>query len=364
MFKFVGTINPTPTLKKALFIFYLLTIPYIAISQLVLGISDKVDNKTVIDFTISEIIDSTSENSIGKVYLADGKRTTPVRLSGNIKKYFATLAGKIRHESKRNESILLIINKLSLIESKNGNVLDGKVQLTVSYYLNNSESKAFLLKKTSSTAYKRTFGSATPKSFENLIASLFTQNITFFSNWKSLNQTYHPAFVNKSEIIITPPFLQNTKDTIFYGSRPITWDDFKGNPKQKSRYAAAIFASIAFDLEMEIKDGILKAYFTPKVYMVPEMSWVRSSSLNHYSLEHERLHFDIAKITMNRYVQRVKQIDALTPEDLQSRIQFEYLAAYREMNYLQELYDDETGHGTNKLTQSFWRVQANKWLKE
>jgi hypothetical protein len=115
---------------------------------------------------------------------------------------------------------------------------------------------------------------------------------------------------------------------------------------------------------MKIENQVLKAYFTPRVYMVQGMSWVRNSNLSTYSLEHERLHFDIAKIAMNRYVERVEQIYELTPEDLQSRIQYEYLEAYREMNRFQEMYDDETGHGVNQMVQASWRNKIADILKE
>lgn len=334
-------------------------------AQLILGIAAEPTTKAAPNFTISKVIDSTASNIIGKVYLADKKRTMPVRLSMSLDKYFSRLAWQSQTHSHLNDTIILVINELLLRESESEAILKGSLWLTISYFKKHQGRDIFLLKKTTNLAYKRTFGSATPTSFEKLVASAFNKNIDFFTSWKTLNQAYHPAFVSKSQIVIHAPYQINVDDTVYYESRSITWADFRGDPaKQGGRFAAAIFPNIAFDLEMEIKNQTLKAHFTPKVYMVQGMSWVKSIALNNYSLEHEQLHFDIAKIAMNNMVKRVAQIEAKTPDDLQSQIQYEYIEAYREMNRLQSAYDEETEHGVNRLTQSFWKTQISQWLKE
>lgn len=352
-------------LKKAALLFHLLLISFLANSQLVLGIAEEVSKKSATNFHISQIIDSTKSTTIGRVFLADKKRTMPVKIFTKADKYFTEFARKLYVHQHAKDSIVLIINNLKLSESESEDILRGGVWLTISYYLQHEGIQTLLLNKTTSIIYKRTFGSATPKSFEELLAAAFTKNIDFFSSWKTLNHNYHPAFISKSEVIIQPRYLQNVDDTIYYNSRPITWADFKGEAVNRgTKFAAAIFPNIAFDLEMEIKNRILKAYFTPKVYMVQGMSWVKDNALDDYSLEHEKLHFDIANVAMNKMIKKITKIEAKTFDDLQSRIQYEYIEAYREMNRLQTIYDDETGHGLNKLTQEFWKTQVSGWSKE
>jgi hypothetical protein len=346
------------------YLLFVLLIPFYAKSQLVLGVTKKTVRYEADNFQTASVIDSFQTRSIGNVFLADQRSTKVVKINNPADRYFTDLLQKNTSSNASLDTVSLVIKNLQLTERKSNGTVKGEILLTISYLSKESYGEVFLVSKTSKALYHRTFGSATPDNFEKLIAKAFGDNLKYFSDWKNLNLSYHEAFVTSSEIIIRPPYSLNVNDTIYHGSRLINWDDFKREPHRSNRYDAAIFSNIAFDLEMKIENQILKAYFTPKVYMVQGMSWVRNANLGNYSLEHERLHFDIAKIAMNRYVKRVEQIKELTPEDLQSRIQYEYLEAYREMNRLQEMYDDETGHGVNQTTQTSWQNKIADMLKE
>ena len=50
--------------------------------------------------------------------------------------------------------------------------------------------------------------------------------------------------------------------------------------------------------------------------------------------------------------------EKLNPDNYEGIINFEYLEFYREMNRLQERYDQETNHGINKAKQDEW----NRWI--
>lgn len=345
-------------------LFILTFIPFAGKSQLILDVANNLPALTSASFNVNAVIDSFQTRTIGRVFLPNQQSTMPVKLSKPIDEYFAELTTKIIRKTPDSDSINLIINYLTLTERKVGGIIEGQVSLTASYESSRCFGEIFLLKKTTKVVYKRTFGSKTASNFEKLIADIFRENVQYFVAWKNLNAAIHPGFIKSSEVIIKPPYTKNVNDTIYYDSRPITWDDFRGELPLSSRYGASIFSNIAFNLEMTIQNHVLRAYFTPKVYMVRGMSWVRSSSQNEYSLEHEKLHFDLTKIAMNRYVKKVQQINELTPDDLQSRIQYEYLEAYREMNRLQKMYDAETGHGSNQSTQAFWRTQVDRWLQD
>jgi hypothetical protein len=313
-------------------------------------------------FQVKDFTNNLGSRRVGYVYLADKENTKSLILSENASSYFEKVYRYNFLSEITSDSVTIHIKKLNLTEQKSGAILNGKVVIELAYFSKNGEE---LLVKVTNSAYERTFGSATATVFQQVIAQVFIRNIDYFNLWLYRNSNHHPALITKSEVIVNLDYLQNIKDTIYYGTRPISWADFTGKPiNQHTRFAAAIFPNIAFDLEMKIQNRTLMAYFTPKVYMVQGMSWVKSDALNDYSLEHEKLHFDVAKIAMNRMTKRVKEIKANNPDDLQSQIQFEYLEAYREMNRLQEAYDDETGHGVNQLTQAFWKTQISQWLKE
>ncbi len=316
-----------------------------------------------VNFTVNSIIESFQTRRIGKVFLLNREIKETVILNKSAGTYFKELASKTISANQKYDSINLIIDYLDITEKKLGEIIEGKITLSLSYENQRYFGEVFLLEKTTSALYKRTFGSSTKGHFEQLIASAFRENINYFVAWKNLNYSFHPAFIKSSEVTIKPFYNKNVNDTIYHNSRPISWADFKGE-LPLSQYGASIFTNIAFDLEMSIQNQVLKAFFTPKVYMVQGMSWVKSSTKNEYSLEHERLHFDITRVAMNRYIKRVQQLNEFTPDDLQSRIQYEYLEAYREMNRLQKQYDEETGNGTDESAQLFWQIQVQKWLQE
>ena len=98
--------------------------------------------------------------------------------------------------------------------------------------------------------------------------------------------------------------------------------------------------------------------------MVPSQSWVKSGSMNASALQHEQLHFDITKVVMDRLLDKLKKIEANTMDDLSSIIQYEYLQSFREMNKLQQEYDEESRHNLDKAGQMKWENKVQNWLKE
>jgi hypothetical protein len=97
--------------------------------------------------------------------------------------------------------------------------------------------------------------------------------------------------------------------------------------------------------------------------MLPDYSWVKDHARDAYSLNHEQRHFDIAKLVAEQFKQQVHP-DSLTAEDHKSILHWKYLDAYREMNRLQEQYDDETGHGTNATEQARWNRYIDRALSQ
>ncbi len=68
---------------------------------------------------------------------------------------------------------------------------------------------------------------------------------------------------------------------------------------------------------------------------------------------------------MQLVVERFKRkllADHLTVADYDSEIAYEYLESYREMNRLQQQYDDETNHGLNQAAQQRWNHRIDEEL--
>jgi hypothetical protein len=86
--------------------------------------------------------------------------------------------------------------------------------------------------------------------------------------------------------------------------------------------------------------------------------------MNASALRHEQLHFDITKVVMDRLIEKLRKIEANTMDDLSSMIQYEYLESFREMNKLQQQYDDESRHNLDRVGQAKWEEKVQNWLKE
>ena len=96
-----------------------------------------------------------------------------------------------------------------------------------------------------------------------------------------------------------------------------------------------------------------------KVYMIKSASWAFPIVKSSYSLNHEQRHFDLVKLISERFKAKLLS-EKLSPDNYEGIINFEYLEFYREMNRLQEQYDKETNHGSNKAMQDEWnrRIDA------
>jgi hypothetical protein len=156
-------------------------------------------------------------------------------------------------------------------------------------------------------------------------------------------------------------YVRNAEDdTVFYSpNRPLNWNDFTATPRG-TRYAALVFPGFAYQGGSEVVNGVIQLNLAVKVYVIRSSSWVKPIARDPYSLNHEQRHFDIVKLIAERFKRKI-QPDSLTLEDYNSIVQYKFIESYREMNRLQEKYDNETGHGTNQAAQETWnnRIEAD-----
>lgn len=285
------------------------------------------------------------------------------KLSKNFVQVFTKSIYKNVKAGLYSDSIVLVINEIMYKEKMVGQLIEGEIGATFSFYKIKNQKNRYLTAATSKRIYKRSLGGNFQKNEDKLVMDCVVQNLSFLENWIKINRKYHPAFIEICRIEIMPAYAQNDEDTVYYGTKEITWEDFRAQPTEVSRFEAAIFPNIAFLLDVTIDNQVLIAKFTPKVYMIRGMSWTRRNSLSEYALKHERLHFDIAMVVMKEYIKKVQEINETEPDMLISRIQFEYLEAYGAMNRLQEAYDSDTNHSLNVSQQRLWEEKIKEMLK-
>lgn len=154
-----------------------------------------------------------------------------------------------------------------------------------------------------------------------------------------------------------------TDDTVYYAhEHPLTWDDFTGKVNKESPSSAVSFSSFSYDGSGLLKNDTLRVQLTIQVYFVKSGSWVRPGQADSYSLAHEQTHFDIAKLSAERFRRKVEET-RLSPDYYDSEISFIYWDVYREMNTLQEQYDKETRHGGDRAAQYRWQEKVKRMLR-
>jgi hypothetical protein len=261
-------------------------------------------------------------------------------------------------------SIAYHILALNISEKRlpNGNI-SGEISLQVAFHRIGKKDTLLLTETGSSTTYLRSNNHISTEKYETILPALFINSFTYFNKWLLLNGGKHEALAKGIKIVFLPEPTENTGDTVCYHSRKITWDDFRGKAVNKD-FEAAIFANFAFEASFQIANNYMIATIQTKTYMVRSMSWVLPQTRNAYSLAHEQLHFDIAKVIVERFKKKITLLEAESIIDLNSMIQYEYLESYRAMNQLQNLYDTESQHSINREKQAEWTEKITIWLSE
>jgi len=166
-------------------------------------------------------------------------------------------------------------------------------------------------------------------------------------------------------IFLTDPRPEEAaSDTLFYHQRAIRPERFfvpaQGVPAPGKNEAIS-FTSFAFEGSSRQFRDTLEITLVLQVFWVKTSSWLRTRPPSTHTLEHEQLHFDITRLVAERFRKKVMQMP-LTADDHRSRIQYEYLESFRDMNRLQDEFDDKVHNGANALYATEWKRKIRQEL--
>jgi hypothetical protein len=160
---------------------------------------------------------------------------------------------------------------------------------------------------------------------------------------------------------------EESNDTIYYSPlRPLRWSDFTGHPPPGAHNNAAVtYSSFGFTGSAVNHHDTLEVHLQVQVFFVKSASYVIPAALpGPYALMHEQLHFDLTRISAAHFQQLVLENKKdISPEDAESYIQYQYLEAFRYMNHIQDQFDRETQHGTNKTEEAKWASFVHQQLR-
>ena len=191
-----------------------------------------------------------------------------------------------------------------------------------------------------------------PIALESVLRQSLVTGLTYLNTWMNQEAQRNSKLATSLKLTFAD-YTQNTEeDTIFYDpSRPLTWADFRGAPRPGNA-AAVVYCSFAYQGLPTIEQSQVRLDLNLKVFVVRSSSWVAPTGRNDYNLNHEQRHFDIVKLVVERFKQRIKTDPLINVDYYQGNLQYQYLESFREMNRLQDQYDAET-HG-NPVAQERW----------
>lgn len=277
---------------------------------------------------------------------------------------FAALKGFVDRNVRRNTAmrpIKITLKKFSVTESVlSGNVVQGRVNLVMSFNLDDGNEETIHLTDYNGTAvYNRTAGSA--QEVEPTMRALLMDGLTYLNNWVNQQADTNIKLAKGVKVIFTDYEERPEGDSIYYAvKRPLTWDDFQSKIPG-SKYEAEVFPTLGYDERTAIVKGVVQVHLAIKVCLPKSASWAKAGSRNDYTLNHEQRHFDIVKIAAEHFKQRIKA-ENLTVGNYDGPINVDYLDAYREMTNLQKQYDDETHHGMDVNEQQKWNLRIDQEL--
>jgi hypothetical protein len=315
-------------------------------------------------FYFVKVVDERKDKSkIGVVYGLN-QIEKQLKLSGGTIKSLHNYFTKSILKDTTCYPIIFKIKELMVDENLSSQKIIGKCKIKISYSFLRDTSEVELTDFQTFINYSRTFGEY--NNYETLLSKVVEKSVVFFGDWMRENYDKNEKLIKSLNLTVKSDYeIDNPEkgDTIFWSpTRKMTWGDFTGTMPKTTKYSAQIFNNFEYSAPLRIENGILSIALQMKVYMLKSSSWTSSTSLSDYSLGHEQLHFDIAKIVVERFKQKAKQI--LTVDNYDSQLQMLFIDMYREMNRLQREYDEESNHSINIVGQQKWQQIANEELRQ
>ena len=155
-------------------------------------------------------------------------------------------------------------------------------------------------------------------------------------------------------------FNADKSDRIYWSQHdPLTWDDFKGDPDYRNRFASAI-SSTGIIYKYRCEDGIIT--ITVESMFIKSESWVKDAALTDYHLQHEQLHFDITELYARKLRKELNQRVLYCGEE--NKLEHLVNRKLSEWDNEQKVYDKQTHHSLDEEKQIVWNELIESELSD
>ena len=320
------------------------------------------------EYFFKEFIDSRKDKgSVGTIIIAGGEPgqkqiSSSISLKGGTVNAIENLIKNSLTADPGLRAVIFNLKDLKISEEiTTGGMIKGRVQIVISFEILRNNQPIKLIEYKGGSGYIRSANNLTvtgPVLVKNILNGL-----QYFNTWINREAATNEKLAEKVIVSFSEFKVGSNIDTLFYSiSRLLAWKDFKSKPDVSSRFAAEIFTFFSFEEKSEIENSVLNVGLRLKIYVVKGFSWVKDFARNSHTLNHEQRHFDMVKIAAERFKKKISS-ESLTVDNYQGILSVEYLESLREMNRLQEQYDDETKHGTNLAVQNKWDRKIEEELR-
>lgn len=148
---------------------------------------------------------------------------------------------------------------------------------------------------------------------------------------------------------------------IYYGTKKVSWLDFKGNPDYTVDFEALTSSEIGMNYTLDQTNNYYILNINVYCDFSKPQSYVKPNKKTAYILNHEQHHFDLTYIYTKKFIERLKSA-SLTPDNYESLMNGIYNEIVFELGKEQELYDKETHHSEIVGKQGEWNKKIESQL--
>lgn len=160
-------------------------------------------------------------------------------------------------------------------------------------------------------------------------------------------------------------FVQSDTEPVlsWNASYKLSWEDFKGEPKNLGSAVAVTASGITFGFSVRHSNERVVSFDSEvHAHFYPEQSWYDAKRATPHILGHEQLHFDITELHARKFRQRIAQLEVSNA--VRKELKAVHRAINRELSEMQDAYDNETDYSRQVEAQILWERYIKKELEK
>lgn len=162
-------------------------------------------------------------------------------------------------------------------------------------------------------------------------------------------------------LLLIGTYAQSQETITWSSAYALQWPDFKGEPRINGDAVAVTASGITFGYTTTRYDnGRIDYEFDIKAQFYPNRSYYLKERVTQITLDHERLHFDIAELHARKFRKVVAQ--TRFSRNIDNEVEVIYNRINRDLREMQQLYDKETNHSINIEKQKAWQDYVARQL--